>query len=168
MSGQRCYSQSAALEPACRGRLLTETLTEKQCVEFEQGEQTMTDVQRAKEITKSVSARIHEYGSPEVVQVEEAALADPGAGEVLIRIHAAGVNPIDWKIRAGHMQQVMPLPLPFTLGGDLSGIVEAVGPDVMDLNAGDEVYGQAGLINGGTGTFAEFSVAKAGTIAAKP
>ncbi|HYJ92680.1 MAG TPA: NADP-dependent oxidoreductase [Pyrinomonadaceae bacterium] len=126
------------------------------------------EVQRAKEVTRTRSARIHGYGGPEVVQVEEAALPNPQAGEVLIRISAAGVNPIDWKLRSGHVQKAMPLPMPSTLGGDFSGVVEAVGADVNNLKQGDEVYGQAGVLNGGTGTFAEFCVAKAGTIAPKP
>jgi alcohol dehydrogenase len=113
------------------------------------------------------AARIHNYGGPEAVQVEDISLPEPQAGELLIRIHAAGVNPIDWKIRAGYMKQMMPLQLPLTLGGDFSGVVE-VGADVADFKVGDEVYGQSGVLNGGSGSFAEFSIAKVGTIATKP
>jgi alcohol dehydrogenase len=114
------------------------------------------------------AARIHNYGEPEAVQVENISLPEPQSGELVIRIYAAGVNPIDWKIRAGYLQQMMPLPLPFTSGGDFSGVVEAVGADVVDFKVGDEVYGQSGVLNGGSGSFAEFSVAKAVTIATKP
>ena len=67
------------------------------------------------------AARIHNYGGPEVVRVESAALPETQTGQVLIRVHAAGVNPIDWKIRAGYLQQMMPVAPPFTLGGGLFG-----------------------------------------------
>jgi len=85
------------------------------------------------------AARIHNYGGPEVVRVESTSLPEPQTGQVLIRVHAAGVNPIDWKIRAGYLQQMMPVPPPFTLGGDFAGVVESAGPGVSGFKAGDEV-----------------------------
>jgi NADPH:quinone reductase-like Zn-dependent oxidoreductase len=97
------------------------------------------------------AARIYKYGGPEVVKVEDASLSEPQSGEILVRVYAAGVNPIDWKIRSGYMQQVMPLTLPFTLGGDFSGVVETGGADVTDFKIGDEVYGQSGVTRGGSG-----------------
>ena len=107
---------------------------------------------------KTIKAvRLHNYY--EAVRVEETLLREPQEGEVLVRVHAAGVNPIDWKIRAGHMRQVTPLPLPFTLGGDFSGVVEAVGPYVAGFKVGDEVYGHASVFNRGSGSFAECCVA---------
>jgi NADPH:quinone reductase-like Zn-dependent oxidoreductase len=72
-----------------------------------------------------------------------------------VRVHAAGVNPIDWKIRAGHLQQVMPLLLPFTLGCDFSGVVEDLRPGVAHFKIGDEIYGQAPVFTGASGSFAE-------------
>ena len=102
------------------------------------------------------------------MRVEETTLREPQAGELLIRVHAAGVNPIDWKIRAGYLQQVTPLPLPFTLGGDFSGVVEAVGAYVAGFKVGDEVYGQASVFNRGSGAFAEHCIARAGAVARKP
>jgi NADPH:quinone reductase-like Zn-dependent oxidoreductase len=114
------------------------------------------------------AARIQNYGGPEVVQVENISLPEPQSGELVIRNYASGVNPIDWKVRAGYLQQMMPLPLPFTSGSDFSGVVVAVGADVVDFKVGDAVYGQSGVLNGGSGSFAEFSVAKAVTIATKP
>jgi NADPH:quinone reductase-like Zn-dependent oxidoreductase len=109
--------------------------------------------------------RIHSYGGPDVVHVEDARLPDPKDGEALIRVYAAGVNPVDWKIRAGYLQQFAPLPLPFTLGGDFSGVVERAG---AGFQPGDEVYGQASVLSGGSGSFAESCLAPLGTIAAKP
>ena len=114
------------------------------------------------------AARIHNYGGAEVVRVENTALPEPQAGELAVRVHAAGVNPVDWKIRAGYLQQMMPLPLPFTLGGDFSGVVEAVGDGVEGFRVGDEIYGQAAVFTGGSGSFAESAIVKTGNMAAKP
>jgi NADPH:quinone reductase-like Zn-dependent oxidoreductase len=114
------------------------------------------------------AARIHQYGGAEVVRLEEIELPDPKQDELIVRVHAAGVNPIDWKLRAGRMQKMMSLPLPFTLGGDFSGVVEETGAQVTAFRTGDEVYGQGGAMRGGSGSFAERLVVKSGTIAAKP
>ena len=91
----------------------------------------------------------------------------PGSGQVLVRIHASGVNPLDTKIRAGkaaHANQ----PLPAILGLDMAGAVEAVGSDVTTFRAGDEVYGMVGGVGGHQGTLAEFVAASADLIAHKP
>ena len=114
------------------------------------------------------AARLHNYDGATAVRVEETTLREPLSGELLVRVHAACVNPIDWKIRAGHMRQVTPLPLPFTLGGDFSGVVEAVGAYVAGFKVGDEVYGHASVFNGGSGSFAECCIVRAGAVALKP
>jgi len=72
--------------------------------------------------------RIHNYGGPEVLKYEDAPRPDPKADEVLVRVHAAGVNPIDWKVREGHMKDFWPHKFPLILGWDLSGVVEELGP----------------------------------------
>jgi alcohol dehydrogenase len=114
------------------------------------------------------AAQITKYGGKEAITIN-ANVTKPEitAGKVLIEVHAAGVNPFDWKVRAGYMEKIMP-PLPFTLGGDLSGVVTEVGAGVADFKPGDEVYGQANVLNGGSGAFAQFDLAKPGTIALKP
>jgi alcohol dehydrogenase len=116
------------------------------------------------------SAQIKRYGGSEVVEINQSTPApnDPSAGKVLVRIKAAGVNPADWKVREGYFQQMMPLQFPSTLGMDFSGIVEKVGEGVSDFKYNDEVYGQASLIRGGSGAFAEMALANADTIAHKP
>jgi NADPH:quinone reductase-like Zn-dependent oxidoreductase len=114
------------------------------------------------------AARLQSYGGAEAVRIEEISLPDPKPGELLVRVHAAGENPIDWKIRAGYLKQRIPLQLPVTLGGDFSGVVEAANTGVADFKIGDEVYGQAPVTNGGSGSFAEAVLARADTIAAKP
>src|SRR5205807_1321348 len=87
--------------------------------------------------------RIHNYGGPEVLQYEDAPRPQPQAGEVLVRVHAAGVNPIDWKVREGHMKDFWPHKFPLILGWDLSGVVEELGPNPAAagrFKSGDEVY----------------------------
>ncbi len=72
-----------------------------------------------------------------------------GVGEVLIRVHAAGVNPLDWKVRAGHVKAWMKHRLPLIPGWDVSGVVEAVAPDVTALKVGDAVYGMLDFMRNG-------------------
>src|SRR5260370_16153128 len=71
--------------------------------------------------------RIHNYGGPEVLKYEDAPRPEPQEGEVLVRVHAAGVNPIDWKVREGHMKDFWPHKFPLILGWDLSDVVEEIG-----------------------------------------
>src|SRR5512146_289685 len=79
--------------------------------------------------------RIHEFGPPSVMKFERVPRPDPGPGEVLVRVEAAGVGPWDGWIRAG--KSVLPQPLPLTPGSDLSGEIAAVGSGVSDLRVGD-------------------------------
>jgi len=89
--------------------------------------------------------RFHEAGGPEVLQYEEVPVPEIGPGEVLVRVHAVGVNPPDWYLREG--MKVMPaemrpaLEFPLIPGTDMSGVVEAVAPDVSGFTVGDEVFG---------------------------
>jgi alcohol dehydrogenase len=117
------------------------------------------------------SAQIKSYGGSEVVEINQSTPApnDPSAGKVLVYVKAAGVNPADWKIREGYMQQMMPLKFPSTLGMDFSGVIEKIGEGISDFKQGDdEVYGQAAEIIGGSGAFAEMALANADSIAHKP
>jgi len=117
------------------------------------------------------SAEMKGYGSSEVVEINQNAAApnDPSDEKVLVKVKAAGVNPIDWKIREGYMQQMIPLQFPSTLGMDFSGTIEKVGAGVSGFNVGDdEVYGQASVTRGGSGAFAEIALANADSIAHKP
>lgn len=114
------------------------------------------------------AARVHGYGGPEAVRIEETTLPDPKAGEVLVRVQAAGINPIDWKIRAGYLKDVMPLPTPFTLGVDFAGVVEAFGPAVSGFEVGQAIYGEAPVFKGASGSFAQALIAKSGNIAPRP
>jgi alcohol dehydrogenase len=117
------------------------------------------------------SAQIKGYGSTsDVIEIDQNTPApnDPSEGKVLVKVKAAGVNPTDWKISEGYMQQIMPLEFPATLGWDFSGIVEKAGAGVSDIKQGDEAYGRASVVFGGSGTFAEMALANADNIAQKP
>ena len=107
----------------------------------------------------------------EIIKVNQSS-SEPtvSTGKVLVTIKASGVNPADWKIREGYFQQMAPLQFPSTLGMDFSGVIKQVGVGVSssDFKQGDEVYGQAGVINGGSGAFAEMALAKIENIAHKP
>jgi NADPH:quinone reductase-like Zn-dependent oxidoreductase len=110
--------------------------------------------------------RIHQYGGPEVLAQVEMQRPTPGANEVLIKVKAASVNPIDWKVRAGHMKDIFPLTFPATLGLDVSGTVEEVGPGAARFKRGDEVY--VSLEVGAGGGYAEYAVVKEAIVAEKP
>lgn len=91
----------------------------------------------------------------------------PQAGEVLVRVKASGVNPLDLKIKAGQAAHARH-PLPAILGIDLAGVVEAVGPGVTAFRLGDEVYGMTGGVGGVPGSLAEFAAVDAQLLAQKP
>ncbi len=112
------------------------------------------------------AVRIHEYGAPDVLVYEDAPRPEPRDDEVLIRVHAAGVNPADWQIRSGK-RFVLDEPFSLTMGFDVSGIAEAVGSDVDHFQVGDSVYGMLGL-GGGGGAYAEYVAAPAVDLAHRP
>jgi alcohol dehydrogenase len=117
------------------------------------------------------SAQIKTYGDSEVLEINQSASSpnDLSEGKVLVSVKAAGVNPSDWKLREGFFKQMVPLQFPATLGMDFSGVIEKVGEGVAsDLKQGDEVYGQAGVLAGGSGAFAEMALAKSDKIVHKP
>jgi len=105
---------------------------------------------------------IHSFGGPDVLAYEDVPKPEPEANEVLVRVKAAGVNPVDWKIREGYMGSCL---FPCLMGIDFSGVIEAVGQRVEDFNVGDEVFGR---VANESGSFAEFAVAPADQVARKP
>jgi NADPH:quinone reductase-like Zn-dependent oxidoreductase len=112
------------------------------------------------------AVRVHNYGGPEVRRFEDAPRPTPGSGELLLRVHAAAVNPVDWKIRAGYMKEIFPYTLPFIPGWDVSGVVEAAGPGVKQFKKGDEVYARTDLAR--NGAYAQYGVARETETALKP
>ena len=112
------------------------------------------------------AVRIHEYGQPEVLRYEDAPRPEPEAGEVLVRVHAAALNPVDWKMRAGFLKNWLIYPLPMIPGWDFSGVIDSVGPDAGEWKPGDEVYGRPDMSR--NGAYAEYIAVRASEIAAKP
>ncbi|GAA4959263.1 NADP-dependent oxidoreductase [Actinoplanes utahensis] len=101
------------------------------------------------------------FGGPEVLHVAQAEVPRPGPGQIRLRVRSAGVNPVDYKIRSGWLEQVFPTTFPRILGWEASGVVDAVGADVTGLAAGDEVFGFTD-----TGAYAEYALAT--VVARKP
>ncbi len=116
------------------------------------------------------SIQIKRYGGSDVMEVNNtASISNPPQGKILVNVKASGVNPVDWKIREGHMQQVFPLQFPSTLGMDFSGVIKQLGENVpSDFKQGDEIYGQASVSSGGSGTFAELALTNPDSVAHKP
>src|ERR1700740_1256742 len=112
------------------------------------------------------AVRIHKYGGSDVLKYEEAPRPKPQAGEVLVRVHAAGVNPIDWKVREGEMKDLWPHKFPLVLGWDLSGVVEALGKGVSQFKIGDEVYSLPDPTR--NGAYADYIVVREPELALKP
>jgi NADPH:quinone reductase-like Zn-dependent oxidoreductase len=108
--------------------------------------------------------RIHAYGGPEMMRWEAVPAPVAGHGEVVVAVRAASVNPVDWKTRDGLRRGRSTLELPATLGCDLAGVVEQVGPGVKALQVGQPVFGMTGL----NGAFAEFVALPAAYLAPKP
>lgn len=110
--------------------------------------------------------RIHSYGGPEVLAYEDAPPPVTGDGEVLVRVCAAGVNPVDWKIREGLLKDTLQYKFPFIPGWDLSGIVEETSPGVTRFKAGDAVFSRPDISR--DGAYAELTVVDASLLAQKP
>lgn len=113
------------------------------------------------------AVRIHEFGGPEVLKIEDVDRPVPAADEILVKVYASGVNPVDWVIRQGSNDAMRSfLTLPLILGWDAAGIVEETGSDVTGFQKGDAVYGLPNFP--GDGSYAEYCVAKASQFAGKP
>lgn len=113
------------------------------------------------------AVRIHEFGGTEVLTLDELARPVPAPDEVLVKMYASGVNPVDWVIRNGGSDAIRSfLTLPMTLGCDGAGIVVETGSEVTGLQPGDAVYGAANFFR--DGTYAEYCAAKATQFALKP
>ena len=117
-------------------------------------------------MTTMKAVAMHAYGGPEVLKYEDAARPDPATGEVLVRVHAAAVNPVDWKVRAGHLRGFLNYSLPLIPGWDLSGVVEATGAGVTDWKQGDAVYARPDLRR--NGAYAEYIAVRASELGHKP
>lgn len=112
------------------------------------------------------AVRIHTHGGLETLTYEDAPRPEPSVDEVLIRVHAASVNPVDWKIRDGYGKDRFKHHMPLILGWDVAGTIKAIGTEVKRFTTGDAVYGYTSLFR--NGAYAEYIVAKESEIAIKP
>jgi len=112
------------------------------------------------------AARIHAYGDTSQIKIEDAPLPTLNPDDVLIRVVATSVNPVDWKIRKGYLKSMIPYDMPLTMGWDVSGIVEQTGPAVTKFKPGDAVYSRPDIAR--NGAYAEFVAVREREIAFKP
>ena len=117
-------------------------------------------------MTSMKAVRIHNYGGVDALVYEDAPRPTPGAGEVLIRVLATSVNPVDSAIRAGYMAGYFNLTMPAILGLDVSGVIEEAGAGVTAFQRGDNVYTRTAL--GRDGAYAEYAVVAAEDVVTKP
>lgn len=112
------------------------------------------------------AVRIHEYGNSDVLTFEDSPMPSITSNEVLVKVVAASVNPVDWKIREGYLKEMISYPMPVTLGWDVSGVVTAVGSDVTRFHVGDSVYSRPDIKR--NGTYAEYVAIRENEVALKP
>jgi len=112
------------------------------------------------------AVRIHDFGDRRVLAYEDAPKPEPGPEDLLIRVVGTSINPVDWKIREGHLQPKLKHVLPLTLGWDVSGVVEAMGAEARGFEIGDAVYARPDIQR--QGSYAEFIAVRHQEVALKP
>lgn len=120
----------------------------------------------AQEEANMRAIQLQEFGGPEVLQVHEIPMPEAAAGELLLRVRAAGINPVDTGVRSGGAASLAAAVPPYVPGFDVSGVVAAIGAGVTNFEIGDEVFAMLDLRRGGG--YAEYAIVKAGEAAAKP
>ncbi|MFT4926822.1 MAG: NADPH:quinone reductase-like Zn-dependent oxidoreductase [Phenylobacterium sp.] len=110
--------------------------------------------------------QIHQYGGKEVLSYQDSPVPAIAENQILIKVIATSVNPVDWKIREGYLQQMIDYPMPFIPGWDVAGIVEQVGSQVRQFTIGDAVYSRPNIMK--NGSYAEYIAVDAIEVASKP
>jgi NADPH:quinone reductase-like Zn-dependent oxidoreductase len=111
------------------------------------------------------AVRIHQYGGIDTLQLDQVEMPVVKADDILINVKSSSINPVDWKIREGYLQEFIPYQLPLTLGWDVAGVVTAVGTEVTDFKIGDEVFSRPDIAR--DGTYADYIAVKASEVALK-
>jgi NADPH:quinone reductase-like Zn-dependent oxidoreductase len=129
--------------------------------------------EKAMSINTMKAVRLHQFGGPEVLRYEDAPTPELKPGEVLVRVHAIGINPPDWYLREGYKmlppEWRPPVPLPVIPGTDISGVIAELAPDVKGFSVGDEVFGMVRFPSfGQSAAYAEYVAAPAFELAPKP
>lgn len=140
----------------------------ERCTPFSKLSESATPGERSQEhsTARMLAVRIHSYGDPTGVKIAQAPRPEPGRGQVLVRVKAVGVNPLDWMIAEGQARSWLDHRLPLTLGWELAGTVEKLDAEVQRLKTGDEIFGMIDL--SGNGAAAEFAVGDENAFASKP
>lgn len=112
------------------------------------------------------AVRIHEYGNRDALVYEDTSMPSFASNEVLVKVVASSVNPVDWKIREGYLKEMISYSMPLTLGWDVSGVVTAIGADVTRFRVGDAVYSRPDIKR--NGTYAEYIAIRESEVAFKP
>jgi NADPH:quinone reductase-like Zn-dependent oxidoreductase len=112
------------------------------------------------------AVRMHTFGGPDVLIMDNVERPKPMAGDVLIRVYAAGVNPVDWKIREGYRKDALKNKLPIVPGWDVAGVIEEVGPQTDRFQPGDAVFGRLDMLR--NGAYADYTISNADILAPKP
>jgi len=114
------------------------------------------------------AVQINSYGKPDVIHIVDIPVPQVTPNHVLVQVHAASINAVDWKISTGAYAKMMPVTFPITLGGDFSGVVTEVPEGVSEFAVGDEVYGNAIATSTGSGSMAEYVNAPTKSMSKKP
>jgi NADPH:quinone reductase-like Zn-dependent oxidoreductase len=109
---------------------------------------------------------IHKYGSKDVLEEAEVTLPELGANQVLVKVKATSINPIDWKLREGYLKQMFDWEFPIILGWDVAGVIEAVGEEVTEWEVGEEIFARPDTTR--FGTYAEYTIVDTNLLAKKP
>ncbi|MDP4268336.1 MAG: NADP-dependent oxidoreductase [Bacteroidota bacterium] len=112
--------------------------------------------------------KIYEYGRTEVLRYEETPSPKAGPNEVLLKVHASSINPVDTGLVGGYLTRMYNLQLPMTPGFDVAGVITQVGEGVTNFKVGDYIYGQASVMGGGSGAYAEYARTPVNCIAKMP
>jgi NADPH:quinone reductase-like Zn-dependent oxidoreductase len=146
-------------------RVATDALTSCGTLRLHRNDKLEPLLVRLEEKFRSRLVRFHQFGGSDVLTTEDLETSQPDAGEVLVAVRAASVNPVDFKIRSGKYPAVKSDRLPYTLGRDVSGTIEKCGAQATRFKVGDEVFGMVGIHGGG---YADRAVVDQKAIAAKP
>ncbi len=114
------------------------------------------------------AVQIKNYGHSDVFEVSDVETLKRDDDHILVEIHLASINPFDVKIASGAYKEMIPMKLPYTPGGDFSGVINDVNKDNVNFKVGDEVFGGVNVLSGGSGSFAEFALGNSENIYLKP
>jgi NADPH:quinone reductase-like Zn-dependent oxidoreductase len=114
------------------------------------------------------AAQINDYGDVKQIRINDIEKPIPKSGQLLVEVKSTAINPFDWKVRRGYLKEMIPVHFPITIGADFSGIVIQADPAIPIFKEGDELYGSAITLGGGSGAMAEYAVVNTANVAHKP